>query len=142
MRSDSINGRWLNQIGRSKETTFQNSLPSPRETENLCTNCLHLSYLYQFTDYSEEHKQLNYIQAFHLPVCQVNVISKLGYGLGPLRRTNHIAGVRRQLPGVPYQLKVGSEWSEQIPYDNPEDFLTFRWFKQNVMCKEQPWICE
>ena len=49
---------------------------------------------------------------------------------------------QNELRGKPYQLKIGNSLSSKIPYANPDDFLTFRWFKLNVMCPEQPWICE
>ena len=43
--------------------------------------------------------------------------------------------------GAPYILKVGQSWTPRIPYENPEHFITFRWFKKNIICADQPWIC-
>ena len=37
---------------------------------------------------------------------------------------------------------MGNFWSRDIPYENPEEFVTFKWFKKNIMCQAQPWICE
>ena len=98
-------------------------------------------YLHLLTDYSENGKELNLIHAYYYPDCHVNIISKLGFGSGTLRRKNHLSEERKQHRGIPYQLKIGASWSEKIPYQNPETFLTFKWFKTIVMCKEQPWIC-
>ena len=97
-------------------------------------------YVAILTDYDED-KQLNLVAAYFYPECEVNVIVRLGFGNGSLLRENTKFGLMRQVPGVPYLLKIGSEWSEVIPYDDPGYFLTFKWFKRNVMCKEQPWIC-
>ena len=109
---------------------FRDALLTPKE------------YLEKLTDYSEEGKTLNYILAYYLPDCETNVITKLGFGSGNLRRVDHrYINTPNQKPATPYQIKIGQEWSSKIPYDNPEDFLTFKWFKQNIMCLDQPWIC-
>ena len=98
-------------------------------------------YIERLIDYSEDNKDLNTIMAFYMPTCNVNVITKLGFGIGELKRLNHPGDERLQLSGAPYMIKVGSEWSPTIPFSNPEDFVTFRWFKQNFICRVQPWIC-
>ena len=38
-------------------------------------------------------------------------------------------------------IEVGHHWTPKIPFKNPGDFLTFNWFKKNVICADQPWIC-
>ena len=93
------------------------------------------------TNNSVEGKRLNYLLSFYLPECGVNSISKIGFGMGALKRENHRSGSTDFLPGAPYQLKIGDQWSPKIPYENPKEFLTFEWFKSYVMCKDQPWIC-
>ena len=98
-------------------------------------------YIKKLTDYDED-KQLNLISAYYYPECEVNVIIRLGFGKGSLIRESTVFGMLPQAPDMPYLFKVDKEWSEAIPYDNPGYFLTFRWFKKNVMCKEQPWICQ
>ena len=98
-------------------------------------------YLTKLFDYSEEGKQLNYILSFYEPDCHVNIITKIGFGIGELKRENHRSGLRDEHHGVPYLLKVGDGWTPRIPYGNPVDFITFSWFKTNVMCPDQPWIC-
>ena len=94
------------------------------------------------TDYSEDGKRLNDLESFYLPLCNVNVITKIGFGFGLLKRRSLSESEGKPLPGAPYQLKVGPHWSPEIPYHNPEEFLTFHWFKHNLMCKDQPWICQ
>ena len=96
-------------------------------------------YIEKVTDYSEDGKSLNLLFAYYSPKCSVNIVTKIGFGNGAVKRRHH-PGLYH-LNGAPYLLRIGSLWSEQIPYDTPEEFLTFRWFKHNVMCLDQPWIC-
>ena len=96
-------------------------------------------YWDKMTDYDETDKQLNLIWAYYMPHCEANVITLVGFGTGKLKRYHHYG--KPAVFGVPYQLKISSSWTEKIPYENPGDFLTFRWFKYNVMCLDQPWIC-
>ena len=98
-------------------------------------------YLAKLTDYSEEGKHLNYLMSYYLPYCGINLITKIGFGKGTLKRMNHSDYSRREKPGAPYQMKVGQNRTPQIPYENPDEFFTFRWFKVNIICLEQPWIC-
>ena len=77
-------------------------------------------YLSNLTDYSEENKKLNLIWSYYLEDCGVNIITKIGFGKGQLKRYHH----RRQLIlhsiDVPYRLKIGKKWTPVIPYENPE----------------------
>ena len=98
-------------------------------------------YIEELADYSEENKNLNAIWAFFEPVCRVNIITKLGFGKGDLQRFNNNPNIAPQRDGTPYLLKLGKKWSTDIPYDNPGHYLTFHWFKWNVICLEQAWIC-
>ena len=94
-------------------------------------------------DDDDNNKKLNLIWSFFHRECQVNIISKLGFGPGPLKRFIYMMGPSAPRPGFPYLLKIGSEgWTLDIPYENPEDFVTYEWFKINVICKDQMWICE
>ena len=100
-----------------------------------------LEYISKLFDYSAEGKQLNYILSYYDPSCEANIITKIGFGIGELKRANHRSGFRDERQGIPYLLKVGDRWTPKIPYENPVDFITFSWFKTNVMCSDQPWIC-
>ena len=74
---------------------FKNALLTPQE------------YFDKLTDYSEENKHLNYLIAYYLPQCEVNIIVKLGFGVGSLKRTNERYGLlQNERVGAPYQLKV------------------------------------
>ena len=99
-------------------------------------------YIEELADYSEEDKNLTAIWAFFEPVCKVNVITKLGFGKGELKRFNNSPNMAPQRDGAPYLLKLGKNWIADIPYDDPGHFLAFHWFKSNVICLEQPWICK
>ena len=99
-------------------------------------------YYTKLTDFSDEIKELNEIWAYFEPNCDLNVITKVGFGIGQLQRKHHLYGLPLPEVGKPYVLKIGDNWTPSIPFLNPGDFLTFRWFKQKVMCLDQPWICE
>ena len=109
---------------------YRDALLTPRE------------YLTKLTDYSEGDNHLNYIMSYFSPECSTNIITKIGFGTGRLKRSNESDVLRYEESGAPYQLKVGHRWTPKIPYYNPDDFLTFHWFKHSVMCKDQSWICE
>ena len=98
-------------------------------------------YYKKITDYSEDGKQLNHIMAYYSLECEANIIMKFGFGTGNLKRADHFHGFHMQRSGIPYILKVGHHWTSKVPYDNPGSFITFSWFKQNVICADQPWIC-
>ncbi|XP_075247738.1 uncharacterized protein LOC142340869 isoform X3 [Convolutriloba macropyga] len=44
--------------------------------------------------------------------------------------------------GYPYLLNfLDDSVSHLFPYNEPRSSLTFWWFKHNVICRAQPWIC-
>ncbi|XP_063726948.1 uncharacterized protein LOC134854572 [Symsagittifera roscoffensis] len=105
-------------------------------------------YMLKLTDYDDEHnKPLNHISAFYIPdICQ-NAILEVGFGPGKLQR-DHFRGARE---GASY-LIMGQEFGQAVgipdmnsssfPYEDPGRFLTFHWFKHNIMCRDHLWICE
>ena len=97
-------------------------------------------YYERITDYTDG-KALNFIMAHYSPKCKANIIMELGFGKGKLTVSDHFTSFQPERPGLPYILKVGYQWTPKVPYENPEDFITFAWFKKNVMCADQPWIC-
>ena len=102
-------------------------------------------YITKLTNYSNatgNNKHVNAIWSFYDPVSNANIITKLGYGEGRLRRFNHLNAVPGHRADAPYLLKIGDHWSPKIIYENPGSFLTFNWFKFNIICKEQAWICK
>ena len=103
----------------------------------------HNEYVKKLTDYNDGKKVLNNIGAFYFRDCDANIITKVGFGKGKLLRSNHHVSLNFQKRGAPYRLRIGRHhWTPPIPYENPGDFLTFRWFKLNIMCQDQPWICK
>ena len=103
-----------------------------------------VEYLSKMVNYTldENNKRLNYIRAFYLPRCRANVVTKVGFGSGELLREDHPYIYSPYMPGVPYVLGHNKRnLTHSIPYGNPADFLTFRWFRRNVICRGQPWIC-
>ncbi|XP_075263554.1 uncharacterized protein LOC142355206, partial [Convolutriloba macropyga] len=99
-------------------------------------------YIDKLTDYSEENKTLNLIEAYFSTKCQRNVITRVGFGKGELVRSNHPYGHMPQRRDVPYILDLlGSSVAFLFPYNETEIYLTYWWFKHNIICRDQPWIC-
>ena len=53
-------------------------------------------YYKELTNYSEANKTLNMIWAYYLPDCEKNIISKIGFGVGDLKKFDHAIGVENQ----------------------------------------------
>ena len=78
---------------------------------------------------------LNLFQVFFDKSSCLNVLTKLNFGLGNLK----ISGGALERD---YSLYVpGSSSVFLFPWQDLRNLLTFDWFKLNVVCKEQPWIC-
>ena len=67
----------------------------------------------------------------------VNVVSVVGFGSGHIRLSGGVINKN-------YVIPVGqlNDSVIVIPYETLEQYLTFDWFKENVICKEQSWICQ
>ncbi|XP_063722773.1 uncharacterized protein LOC134850910 [Symsagittifera roscoffensis] len=94
-------------------------------------------YYEKLVDYTEQHKRLNFLRAYFDPTVCLNFIVEVGFGTGPMN--NDIGFLRQQsrlafppAPGVHPRL---------FSSENPENEITFHWFKHNIMCVSQPWIC-
>ena len=98
-------------------------------------------YFSKLTNYTEENKKLNLIWSYYLEDCNVNIIIKLGFGEGNLKRYHHQRRLIFHSIGAPYRLKIGKSWISDIPYEHPDQILTFKLFKEKIMCRDQPWIC-
>ena len=99
-------------------------------------------YISKMVDYSEQNKRLNFIQAYYHPDCRVNVITKIGFGTGGLVRQNHPYIYSPYMPEIDYYFGNNDlSTSRKIPFGNPGQLITFEWFKQNMMCRDQSWIC-
>ena len=98
-------------------------------------------YFEKLTNYKDENKKLNAIWSYFDPDCRRNYIAKVGFGTGRLKRFSLMRADQTVLDVFPYQMKIGLGWSAVIPAQRLNRFLTFSWFKQNIICKSQPWIC-
>ena len=98
-------------------------------------------YFEKLTNYSDETKPMNAIQYYYDPGLCVNVITSVGFGPGALRRNslnsvnpwNFNAPLMFVLPLVPRAI---------FSYENPRDTLTFAWFKNFIICRANPWLCD
>ena len=69
----------------------------------------------------------------------------IGFGPGNLRRDSSL-GVEESQPYVIAGHDLGNIGIQQInsttfDYENVREELTFHWFKHNIMCRDNPWIC-
>ncbi|XP_075241615.1 uncharacterized protein LOC142336590 [Convolutriloba macropyga] len=87
------------------------------------------------TDFTSP-KQLNRIKARYNKTSGFNVISELGFGEGQLIKDGAKSG---HVFILPPKLKMDDV---RFQYDKVESVLTFDWFKETIVCKGQPWICE
>ncbi|XP_075246491.1 uncharacterized protein LOC142339990 isoform X2 [Convolutriloba macropyga] len=94
-------------------------------------------YYNKLTDFSLVDKRLNWLRAnYHTQTCE-NVVSEIGFGTGPLRMTgSYRSGLRFIIP----IWKLGAELV--IPRLESSIATTFRFFRDNFICHDQPWICE
>ena len=70
------------------------------------------------------------------PSACVNIITRVGFGKGHFRSI----GVR---VGRPYVLPLTAEngTTHFFNYKQIKQVLTFDWFKHNVVCRDQVWLC-
>ncbi|XP_075257250.1 uncharacterized protein LOC142349519 [Convolutriloba macropyga] len=81
-------------------------------------------------------KSLNFIGARFEPSMCANIISRVGFGRGRIQ----INGVH---PGYIYLFPViDSHTVHFFTYRHVTEELTFDWFKRNIVCRDQPWICQ
>ena len=95
-----------------------------------------LNYLKKLTDFDDKDKQVVHIHYMYVPELCVNVITKLGFGRGKLSFSGG------KLQGKPFGMFVyGDQRWHVFHKDTVKLYLTFQWFKQNVVCAERPLIC-
>ncbi|XP_075242392.1 uncharacterized protein LOC142337169 [Convolutriloba macropyga] len=89
------------------------------------------------TDFSlTTHKHLNWLYVRYVPYLCSNLISEVGFGYGPLR----IRGDFQTAPFI-YPVKLGAEWI-RFNAENLTSFLTFDWFREEIVCGKNTWICD
>ena len=81
-----------------------------------------------------------------MPTICSNVIIEVGFGPGNFRRSHQPTVVE----GAPYVI-LGRELedaglrhmaSAYFNYSTVDQELTFHWFKHNIMCRDNAWICD
>ncbi|XP_075261514.1 uncharacterized protein LOC142353180 [Convolutriloba macropyga] len=95
------------------------------------------AYWAKAANYSSVNRRLNLIRSTYAQNLCVNVVSVVGFGSGPIRLSGGVTNKN-------YVIPVGqlNDSVIFIPYERLELHLTFDWFKENVICKEQSWICQ
>ncbi|XP_075249448.1 uncharacterized protein LOC142342134 [Convolutriloba macropyga] len=95
-------------------------------------------YFTRVTDFSSQGKRLNYLRVTNNNGCGF-FISEVGYGQGPLRIVEDDA---QPTIFTTYFLVQGPVLYRFYTLDMLKEQLTFDWFKNFFICREQPWICE
>ncbi|XP_075262734.1 uncharacterized protein LOC142354345 isoform X2 [Convolutriloba macropyga] len=94
-------------------------------------------YFSKVSNYSTYGKELNYISAEYNDTLCVNVIWAVGFGTGKMvskgidSRSDLLIFPPKDFPHV-----------NLFHIDSVRGWLTFDWFKQNYICKDQPWVCD
>ena len=79
-------------------------------------------YVSKITDYSEDNKSLNLIWSYYLKDCDINIVTKLGFGKGRLVRNHHKSGLFCHWVGRVFSLvgpKIASYSSRFLEPRNP-----------------------
>ncbi|XP_075265904.1 uncharacterized protein LOC142358383 [Convolutriloba macropyga] len=97
------------------------------------------SFINVVTNFTVAGKNLQFVKARFHPFFCLNVITTLAYGNGGSQLLVEGGSPAAQFmlpPNIlePYHTLIISRRALEVA-------LTFDWFKQNVMCKAQPWIC-
>ncbi|XP_075244006.1 uncharacterized protein LOC142338230 [Convolutriloba macropyga] len=91
-------------------------------------------YVSKLLNFSSNGVSVNLIRGKYYRHLCANVVSSVGFGPGPLKKiTTHRATfiLTPNDSGILYFFR----------YEDVERFLTFDWFKLNIICAEQEWIC-
>ncbi|XP_063728592.1 uncharacterized protein LOC134856158 [Symsagittifera roscoffensis] len=96
-----------------------------------------IDYFNLITDVSDDSsKLLNFIYAEYSDSLCSNIISAVGYGEGNVMYRGRVSLER------PFLLPVNMARDFYIiPYDRFRALMNFRWFKEEFLCRDQPWMC-
>ncbi|XP_063725516.1 uncharacterized protein LOC134853447 [Symsagittifera roscoffensis] len=94
-------------------------------------------YFSHLTNFWDTGKQLNYIGADYDANRCVNIITELGFGEPPLV----VHAFQTLAHPFVFPALPGGVASFPVTNTNPSSALTYTWFKHNVICRGQPWIC-
>ncbi|XP_075257044.1 uncharacterized protein LOC142349398 isoform X2 [Convolutriloba macropyga] len=93
-------------------------------------------YRNKVTDFSSAGKPLNFLMAYYDPKACANIITRVGFGRGQFRRI----GVKYGPPFI-FPFRSRNDTVHFFFYTQVRKFLTFEWFKENVVCRDQEWLC-
>ncbi|XP_075253371.1 uncharacterized protein LOC142345272 [Convolutriloba macropyga] len=93
-------------------------------------------YMMKATAFSTGYKPLNWIKALYDGRICKNIIVELGFGGGALR----MSGTYQPLMDYAFQI-ANIDQAITFRAKNVRSQLTFNWFKHNIVCISQPWIC-
>ncbi|XP_075258765.1 uncharacterized protein LOC142350710 [Convolutriloba macropyga] len=94
-------------------------------------------YLTKLTNYNDDpSRKLNYLEVNYNERCNINFITQIGFGPGFFK----INGQNRR-PEAKLMFPLMSIPSIEFPNFGAEDYLTFHWFKYNIICQDHPYIC-
>ncbi|XP_075256965.1 uncharacterized protein LOC142349364 isoform X2 [Convolutriloba macropyga] len=93
------------------------------------------SYLERATNMTSQGKTLMTINSRYDPELCSHIITVLAFGTGRGPPYHH-----QKLINGNFILKYGTE-VKKFKYKRIEKELTFDWFKHNILCKDQQWMC-
>ncbi|XP_063725235.1 uncharacterized protein LOC134853206 isoform X2 [Symsagittifera roscoffensis] len=96
-----------------------------------------LEYLKSLSNFSSFGKRLNYISAKFNDTFCLNIIYRVGFGTGELV----MKGVSRNTDSLIFPPNFAPEVF-LFHISTIQQELSFEWFKQKIVCKDQPWICQ
>ena len=96
-------------------------------------------YFSILTDYSDESKPLNFLESYFSENCDANIITTVGFGPGTLR-THEL--LEDPTGDHEYMFYFQDMPAALFPRLDPGGILTFGWFKWNIMCHQNQWMCE
>ncbi|XP_075262679.1 uncharacterized protein LOC142354302 [Convolutriloba macropyga] len=99
------------------------------------------AYLEKLTDYKDEEMRINYIGVHYDPSRCWYVITELGFGAPPVIYYPELTDNRGLDKPYVFPPQPGREPSI-LTFPHLRARLSFGWFKRNIMCKDQPWICQ
>ncbi|XP_075256682.1 uncharacterized protein LOC142349152 [Convolutriloba macropyga] len=84
-------------------------------------------------------KVLTYVRAHYNGTSCLNVISEVGFGV----RHQEVKMKGNPRNGAQFVLPLDGDYDiYKFEVNRLRGTLTFKWFKENVICKEQSWVCE
>ncbi|XP_063727422.1 uncharacterized protein LOC134854973 [Symsagittifera roscoffensis] len=114
-------GCCMKQLGVYKEWGQEHGI-SPQE------------YYEEVINFTSDNRKVNLISAQYSRSLCVNIVTSIGFGTGPIAAHENHQATYILSPNTGGMIHF-------FPYDKIRDQLTWDWFKLNILCEEQAWIC-